>query len=80
MSSDPDIQRAWNQLYDGVRRELGPFVAAVSLEDLVKRIVSKHIAGPGWRPPLNAVPDVVARARAANAHRALGDHEPGGPA
>ncbi len=62
-SDDPDIRQAWADLRTGLTKTLRPYVSAVSLDDLVVRIVAELIAGPGWKPPLRPPPDWMRQAR-----------------
>ncbi|MFC6081024.1 hypothetical protein [Sphaerisporangium aureirubrum] len=80
MSSDPDITQAFRDLREGLRRDLQPYVAEVSLNDLVLRIIADRISKPGWRPPLRRDPDVIADRRAANARQVLAVDPEGGSA
>jgi hypothetical protein len=59
MATDPDIQQAWTDLRAGLTSLLRPHVAEISLDDLVKRAIAEHIAGPGWRPPLRPPPQII---------------------
>jgi hypothetical protein len=78
-TTDPDIQKAWDDLRTGLRRTLRPYVADVSLDDLVTRIVADLIHGCGWKPPLRHIPDVITQNRTASARRALADDPEGRP-
>jgi hypothetical protein len=66
MATDPDIQQAWTDLRAGLTSLLRPHVAEVSLDDLVKRAIAEHIAGPGWHPPHRKVPDIIRDRRIQN--------------
>ena len=59
MSTDPDIQQAWDDLRTGLTNHLMHHVAEVSLDDLVRHAIAELIAGPGWRPPLRKPPPLI---------------------
>ncbi|MER5622484.1 hypothetical protein ABT061_15715 [Streptosporangium sp. NPDC002544] len=68
MTADPDISAEWTTLRTGLTRMLQPHVQDAVRDDLVKRIVAELVNGPGWRPPIKALPAVI---RDARVHRYL---------
>lgn len=59
MSTDPDIQAAWNKARDRLAALPRPYVQTHLIDGLVKEFVSGHLSAEGWRPPLRPLPDVV---------------------
>ncbi|WP_289009373.1 hypothetical protein [uncultured Thermomonospora sp.] len=79
MTTTPEIAAKWRQLRNGIARTLRPYVQEAKVYDLADEIVAEHIAGPGWRPPLEVAPDVIAEARTARTRRALASTAEGEP-
>ncbi|MEO3860920.1 hypothetical protein [Acrocarpospora sp. B8E8] len=69
-TTDPHIQDGWINLRAGLTADLKDHVAAHVVDDLVTRIIANRIAGPGWKPPLGPVPQVVRDARIKHAMEA----------
>jgi len=78
--TDPEFAAQWRDLRNGLARMLAPYVPEARVRDVAGEIVAELIAGPGWRPPLEVAPDVIARSRAERTRRALaaeqGEGEP----
>lgn len=63
MSTDPDIQAAWDKAEHALTALLRPYVQAHLVEDLARRFVAEHLAAEGWRPPLGRLPEVIRTGR-----------------
>ncbi|MER7126663.1 hypothetical protein [Micrococcus luteus] len=59
MSTDPDIQAAWDSARTALATMLRPYVQAHLVDDLARRFVDGHLNANGWRPPLRPMPDVI---------------------
>ncbi len=64
MSTDPDIQAAWDDAQDRIATRLQPWVTVHKVKELAKEIIDE-LERLGWRPPLGKVHPVIADARAA---------------
>lgn len=62
-SEDPDIRQSWTDLREGLAAMLRPYVQAHIIDGLTRRAIAELLVAPGWKPPLNRVPDDVRQAR-----------------
>lgn len=64
MSTDPDIQAAWDTARAALAELLRPYVQHHLVDDLARQYVAGHLAATGWRPPLGPLPDIISARRA----------------
>ena len=69
-TTDPHIQQGWINLRAAITDTLTPWVPEHKVADLTDEIVTNHVAGPGWRPPLEPAPSFLRDARVKAAREA----------
>jgi hypothetical protein len=63
VSTDPDIQQAWDEAQHALADMLRPWMITHKVEEIAKAYVD-GLEVRGWRPPLAKPHDLIAQARA----------------